>query len=385
MKIAYISSIGFADCDFPLIREMQKSSVDVTYYILCNCWGLKGTLFNIKKQFHRDGIFDSSVYCELFEPYKNFIDLTKVKVINRTHSSAFHPSTIFLLSSLLRELVKNKYDVIHITYPLDKTECLLYFLHKKMVLTLHDPFPHSNNLKNKHMLRMRKLAFSLVPKILLLNDSSLEQFCNNNNYPRKQVFVSKLGSYDCITMLEPAKSPIDSPYILFFGGIAPYKGVEYLILAFNKISDMFPNVKLVIAGGGSIYFDKELYEHNRNIIIINRYIDICELAGLLKGCLFSVCPYKDATQSGVVQTAFTMGVPLIVTNVGALPHSVIDKKTGIVVEPCDVESLSEALAYMLHNPQDVKMMKDNIKSIWKPQVDWAPIVDEYVKCYKAKV
>ena len=63
----------------------------------------------------------------------------------------------------------------------------------------------------------------------------------------------------------------------------------------------------------------------------------------------------------------------------------IDKKTGIVVEPCDVESLSEALAYMLHNPQDVKMMKDNIKSIWKPQVDWAPIVDEYVKCYKAKV
>ncbi|MBO4598429.1 MAG: glycosyltransferase family 4 protein [Bacteroidaceae bacterium] len=385
MKIAYISRLGFADCDFPLIREMQNKSVDVTYYIQCNCWGLKGTLFNIKKQYHKAGIFPSTIYADLLEPYKKFLDLTKVKIINRTNASAYHPSTILLQLKLLRELIKEEYDVIHITYPLEKTECLLYYLHSKMVLTMHDPIPHSNNMGNRHMQQMRKLAYHLVPKMVLLNKTMLEEFCNVNNIQRTRVFVTKLGSYDCISMLEPIKilSVTVSSYILFFGGISPYKGVEYLVLAFNKISEKFPDVRLVIAGGGRVYFDKDIYEKNNNIIFINRYIDIRELASLLKGCLFTVCPYKDATQSGVLQTSFTMEVPAIVTNVGALPNPIVKYETGLVVEPCDVDALADSISYMLNNPQEVKRMKDNINSKWKPQMAWANIVDEYLKCYTA--
>ena len=386
MKVAYISSIGFADCDFPLIMGMQKKSVDVTYYILCECWALKGTLFNIKKQYPKAGIFPYTIYEDMFEPYKNSIDFTKVRIVNRTKASAFHPSTILLQFKLLNELLKGKYDVIHITFPLDKTECLLYFLRKKMVLTLHDPIPHSSDLKSRSLKRCRNLAFKNIPKILLLNKTMLTKFCEVTKYPKNQVFASKLGTYDCISIVDSVMPySIDSPYILFFGVVASHKGIEYLIMAFNKICKCFPNVKLVIAGGGKIYFNKELFEKNENIIIINRYIEVSELAGLLKGCLFSVCPYKDATQSGVVQTAFTMGVPLIVTNVGALPECVENKKTGLVVQPCNVDELADAMSYLLNNPHEIARMKNNIISKWKPQMDWSSIVDDYLKCYISKV
>ena len=385
MKIAYLSRLSFSDCDFPLIREMQNQSVDVTYYILCNCWELKGTLFSIREQYPKDGIFPSSIYGELLEPYKNYIDLSKVRIVNRTKSSAYHPSTILLVFRVLRELIKNRYNIIHITLPLEKTICILYYLRKKMVLTLHDPFPHSNNIGNHQMLRMRKLAFKLVPQIILLNNSMQEQFCKENNVPRNRVFVSKLGTYECISMVKPVMPySIASPYILFFGGIAPYKGVEYLIMAFNKICNSFPHVKLVIAGGGYIYFDKELYEGNKNIIILNKFCDISEIAGLLKNCLFTVCPYKDATQSGVVQTALTMGVPLVVTNVGALSDSVTNYQVGLVVQPCQSEALAKAMTYMLNHPQEIKEMKENIMSNWKPQMNWAFIVNDYLNCYSSK-
>ena len=386
MKIAYLSRVSFTDCDFPLIREMQRQSVDVTYYILCNCWDLRGTLFNIKKQYPKDGIFPSSIYGELLEPYKDYIDLSKVRIVNRTKSSAFHPSTILLIFKLLRELIRNRYTIIHITLPLEKTICLLYYLRKKMVLTLHDPFPHSNNLSDHQMLRTRKLAFKLVPKIMLLNNTMVEPFCSVNHVSQNRAFVSKLGTYDCISMVKPVMPyPINSPYILFFGGIAPYKGVEYLMMAFNKICDSFPHVKLVIAGGGKIYFDKGLYEGNPNIIVLNRFCEISEIAGLLKNCLFTVCPYKDATQSGVVQTALTMEVPLVVTNVGALPDPVVNHQVGLVVQPCQSEALAEAMTYMLNNPQKIKEMKKNIMSNWKPQMNWSSIVNDYVKCYSTQI
>lgn len=81
-------------------------------------------------------------------------------------------------------------------------------------------------------------------------------------------------------------------------------------------------MNLVIAGGGQIYFDFKPYENLNYIKLINEYIPISSLSGLLQNALFAVCPYKDATQSGVVQMAFSANVPLIVTNVGDLPNAV---------------------------------------------------------------
>ena len=86
-------------------------------------------------------------------------------------------------------------------------------------------------------------------------------------------------------------------YILFFGTVDKYKGVDLLVDAYCNLT--CKSLKLVIAGRG---FDIET--HNENIIRINRFIEDEEVAYLFKKAKFIVYPYRSATMSGVLSLAY---------------------------------------------------------------------------------
>ncbi|MFN5422931.1 MAG: glycosyltransferase, partial [bacterium] len=48
---------------------------------------------------------------------------------------------------------------------------------------------------------------------------------------------------------------------------------------------------------------------------------------------FVVCPYRDATQSGVLMTSFAFGKPVLATRVGAFPEYVTDGHNGLLLDP----------------------------------------------------
>ena len=171
--------------------------------------------------------------------------------------------------------------------------------------------------------------------------------------------------------------------ILFFGLISPYKGLEYLCKAMVKVHEVFSNVKLTIAGGGKIYFDFSLYRQLDYIEVRNHYIGMKELASLLNRSSFVVCPYKDATQSGVIMTSFAMQCPVIASNVGALKEQIEDGKTGILVPACNVDALSNAIIELIKNPALLQKMKNNIKEINTSGINsWKIIADNYLSVYK---
>ena len=379
MKIIYYSQGFFADCDFPLIRELQRRGHDVEYYIPVASYSLKSSLLDLGKLYPKTGIFPASIY-PAFQIYKDEIDLSKVFVVNQTHKQKWHPMNLLLNARLSLKFALKKSDIIHITLPPTMMMNLLYLVKDKLVLTLHDPFTHSGK-KDKQIERDRVRAFRHINKLILLNRNQVEEFRNTYKVPRENVFVSKLGMYDSITRVTPIPFPSKSPYILFFGLIAEYKGVEFLMRAMQKIHDLHPNVKLVVAGGGKFYFDTKPFTALEYIEIHNHYINVPELAGMLKGCLFSVCPYKDATQSGVIQTAFSLNVPMVVTNVGALPEVVKEGETGLIVPPCNVDALANAMNHLIEHPDLLESMRNNIEKNWKPSMSWEPIADKYIECY----
>jgi len=161
-----------------------------------------------------------------------------------------------------------------------------------------------------------------------------------------------------------------------------YKGVEYLLEAMKIVHSHYPELMLVIAGGGRFYFDVEPYRRLDYVRIINRYVSVSELSGMLRACEFAVCPYKDATQSGVVQTAFTLGVPMVVTDVGALAGAVEHGKAGIVVRPCDADQLAEGIITLYSDKKKLLAMRKNIMETWMPDMQWGPITEKYLECYK---
>ena len=381
MKIIYYSSPFYADCDFPLIREFQRRGQDVRYYISVTSYSKRSTLIDLKELYPHTGIYPATKIYPEFNEFRHILDLSQVYVVNQKYKQKFHPVNLLLMVRLVIHFLMQKPDVIHLTSPLWLTQKLLYLVKKKLVLTVHDPFRHSG-YKNKMEERNRRMAFKKIPKLVLLNDRQSSAFASYYNVPDSHIFINKLGMYSSILYVDPQPFQSDRPFILFFGQIVEYKGVEYLLEAMKMVHSRYPELMLVIAGGGKFYFDIEPYRKLDYVRIINRYIATRELAGMLRACEFGVCPYKDATQSGVIQTAFTLGVPMVVTNVGALAVAVQHNITGLVVNPCDVNDLANGIMELHSNKEKLNAMRTHIKDVWMKDMGWETIADGYLKCYE---
>ena len=119
------------------------------------------------------------------------------------------------------------------------------------------------------------------------------------------------------------------------------------------------------------------------IHLFQKYIGMRELVGLFKNCSFCICPYKDATQSGVVQTAFSMKVPIVGTNVGALPQTIRDHERGLIVSPCNSRELANAIIELYQNRELLQSFKDNISNDWEKTMSWEPIAQKYISIYQS--
>ena len=107
-----------------------------------------------------------------------------------------------------------------------------------------------------------------------------------------------------------------------------------------------------------------------------------ELAGLLQDCAITVCPYTDATQSGVVMTSYSLCKPVIATNVGGLSEMVEDGKTGLLVPPKDVDALADAIISLLEDRKKLDEMANSIRNdYFAGDKSWKVIADRYVAFY----
>jgi len=141
--------------------------------------------------------------------------------------------------------------------------------------------------------------------------------------------------------------PADGKYVLFFGFIRDYKGLDLLIDAFGDLRLQDQGVKLLVAG--EFYGDPKPYIDRINsldisdiVLLHNDYIPDNKVNLYFSACDIVAQPYKTATQSGVTQVAFHFEKPMLVTNVGGLPEIVPDGKIGYVVEP-NAQSIADAL------------------------------------------
>ena len=138
---------------------------------------------------------------------------------------------------------------------------------------------------------------------------------------------------------------------VFFGRIEKYKGLDILAQAYKKLLSKYEDrISLTVVGSGDISPYEKDFENLSNVKIINRWIKDEETESVFLGKnLVSVCPYKDATQSGVVLVSYEYGVPVIATNTGGLPEQVFNNDTGFLVEPNDVNGFAEAMEKYITN------------------------------------
>lgn len=377
MKILYLSTPNFADCDFPLVRAFQKKGVNITYLIILSPWFLKSSLIDIKQQHPQTKIFPAIVYPEL-KYLENYLDMDKVYVSNRTGKNSLTFSYWKSIWNIRRFIKQGDFDVIH--YPGYRGNRWCYKL-ASLVTTFHDPFPHAGeDYKNQKKNYTRAVKRS--KGVVLLNNIQLDDFCKFYSINPQKVLVNSLGVYDNIQCFVKQKIKPIKNHILFFGRISPYKGIEYLCEAIKLVHEQIPDATLTIAGRGKMYFDIEPYKQLDYINIKNCYISMTELAEMLSLCELCVCPYTDATQSGVIMTCFALGKPVVASAVGGFREVIEDGKSGILVPPKDVNALAEAIIDLLKNDEQKQKMSEYIyNEYFQGEKSWSAIADRYLKYY----
>jgi glycosyltransferase involved in cell wall biosynthesis len=154
----------------------------------------------------------------------------------------------------------------------------------------------------------------------------------------------------------PVDLPADRPLLLFCGLVRPYKGLDVLLEAMALLKRP---MHLLVAGefwqGGLASYQAQIerLDLTECVTIIDDYLPDELLTACIDRANVVVLPYRSATQSAMVQTAFGRGKPVITTNVGGLAEAVEDGRTGLIVPPENPQALAAAIEYYFaHDLED---------------------------------
>jgi len=179
----------------------------------------------------------------------------------------------------------------------------------------------------------------------------------------------------------------DERVVLFFGLLAPSKGLDDLLDAF-AIARKTCNAKLVIAGYPTKHISmSEMLEKNRNLGIADqvifdaRYIPLNEIQPLMALASVVVYPYRSGTQSGALQTAYTFGKPVIATAVGGLPEVVENGKSGYIVLPNSPAELAEKIVAVVNDPKLGDEMGQYARHLSETRFSWKTVAVQIVEVY----
>ncbi|HBR11193.1 MAG TPA: hypothetical protein DD740_03065 [Chryseobacterium sp.] len=358
MKVAFLSTFAL-DANVSLINALRKKH-DVYFFTEALY-----EVYNFLDKKKLSKTISKGTEVKQLQPFGELIDLEKTFVVRGVRNSNIFQK-LYISYQINQEIKKINPDIIIIDNTMLTYIFSTLFNRKKMLLIVHDPFLHSGE-KIMTDIYLRKLHFGLIPNKMLLNNNQKDEFMKYYSYDPKNIYTSFLSVYDFLRYCnKDGQNGYSGFNILFFGRISPYKGIKYLLDAFVDIlsTKKYKDISLTIAGSGNFDFDIDVYKKFPEINIINKYIFPDELASLISQSSVVVCPYTDATQSGVVMSAYAFKKPVIATRVGGLPEMVINNKTGLLIDPKDSDAIRNAILELYENRTLLEDMSKNIEKMY---------------------
>lgn len=219
---------------------------------------------------------------------------------------------------------------------------------KQYFYTVHDLHPHEVNKMGIFATILHHYIIwgyrILTKKIDNLTTCSYTQYTElKKNFPKKNICYTHFPTLITEQIIkgnqQVPETIREKEYILFFGNVNYYKGIDLLTKAFQD-SYLQKTCKLVIAGKGENHAGE-------NIIRINRFIDDSELVDLFQKAALVVYPYRSATMSGVLSLAYYFHKPVLAS---AIPFFLeYTNKATTFFEAENTNSLKEKLEYCYKN------------------------------------
>lgn len=360
---AYPLRGGIASSSERLAYEFLKEGHEVTIYTFSLQY--PNMLFPGKTQYSEDpppADLDIKVKVNSINPFNWFSvgkELRKLRpdyIVTRFWLPFMGPS----LGTILRQAKKNK--------------------HTKVVAIVDNIIPHE---KRPGDYTLSKYFVGPVDKFIVMSKSvgeELRQFTTNK--PIRFVPHPVYDNYGDPISKEAACAFLDLPptekYILFFGFIRAYKGLDLLLQAMADPRIRQHNIRLLIAG--EYYADQADYEKLMQelgiedlLILKTDFIPNPEVLYYFCAADLVVQPYKSATQSGISQLAYHFEKPMVATRVGGLPEIIKDKVSGYITD-LDPTAIADAIVDFYENERAEEMKQEVVKE--KARFSWGNMVRE---------
>ena len=187
---------------------------------------------------------------------------------------------------------------------------------------------------------------------------------------KNKLHLFHFGPFESYTSYGKGKSMnIGKDYFLYLGYIFPHKGLKYLYEAVCSYKEV-QTFRYVVAGCGKDPVLEKM-KKDSHFIVINRYIENCELVNLIHNCKSIVCPYISGSQSGLVQTGMCFNKPIVATKVAAFEEIIKEGENGFLAEPANVNSLANALI-------KAASCKNPLTTHTSELYDWQTISKQYI-------
>lgn len=271
-------------------------------------------------------------------------------------------------------------DILHIQHWAPPLACYLWPLArlarlsgKRVVITVHNPVPHERAglfafmenrlMRSAHMILAHgELSAAMIRERLGTSSPPVKVIAHGLN-PHSTPVVASRADYDMLRLNPAAR------YIVLFGNLRGYKGIDILLDAWQRVAARFPDVRLVIAGrlwsgsrsvwgrlsarmlrtsvdARSLQARLQQSEEIGRLVIREGFQSDADLDALIRVCEFAVFPYvRFSGQSGAACRAAAGGRAVLVTRTGSLPDLVIDESW--VVTPGSASALAQRLAEKL--------------------------------------
>lgn len=287
--------------------------------------------------------------------------------------------------SVARGLRRRKPDIILCAYwfglfaPL--YALIKYVSGRKMILLMHN-FASHEAFPGETMLRNLMVA-SADGIVTLSRHVAHEVRKSYPNVPVRTLFHPVYEPVRSMVSKEEARRRlglgIGEPVLLFFGYVRKYKGLDILIESMPEVIRRHPGTLLLVAG--EFYYGEKMFRERIDALGVGEQVKVyAEFVSNDRMSLFFsavdvvVLPYREASQSGVVQQAYGFGRPVLVSDTGGLPEAVLDGETGAVVRSLDPSAFAEGICDFLAGMKSV-CYEEKVRAHAK-ELSWEVFADE---------
>jgi D-inositol-3-phosphate glycosyltransferase len=277
----------------------------------------------------------------------------------------------------------------------DRTVLMLFYrlVGKRVVLTAHNVNAAKRDSRDGWLNRWSlRVQYRLCDHIFVHTERMKRELVDEFRVAEDRTSVIPFGMNNTIptTGLTTAEArrqlgiPSDDRTVLFFGQIAPYKGLKDLVSALGALAKSGKAVRLLIAGkvkkGWNEYWDEIqalIAEGGIRDWVTERigFIPDDEVEPYFKAADAVVLPYKEIFQSGVPFLAYSFGLPVIATDVGSLSDVIVDGRTGMLCAPGDTAALARAIEDYFSSDlyTHLASRRDDIRAIVAERHSWTKV------------